>query len=96
MVHKLEQPGVPVSTCTCSLHAIGCHPCRHIIAVAAYIKEKINSSFLNDRFEKDKVPFTKGKAASVNYSVDTSVIAPGRTMSVVIKTVMMMKKRGGS
>ena len=59
--------GVPVPTCTCSLHASGGHPCRHIIAVAAYRKEKIKASFFNDRFEKDQVPFTKGKAASVNY-----------------------------
>ena len=67
--------GVPVPTCTCSLHASGGHPCRHIIAVAAYRKEKIKASFFNDRFEKDKVPSQKGKAASVNYSVGTSVIA---------------------
>ena len=39
-------------------------------------KKKIKASFFNDRFEKDQVPFTKGKAASVNYSVGTSVIAP--------------------
>ena len=35
----------------------------------------------------------KGKATSVNYSVDTSVIAPGRSVSVVIKTAMMIRKR---
>ena len=73
---SLNSLGVPIPTCTCSLHASGSHPCRHIIAVAVHREEKIKASFFNDRFEKDQVPFTKGKAASVNYSVSTDAVAP--------------------
>ena len=73
---SLNSLGVPIPTCTCSLHASGGHPCRHIIAVAAHRKETVKASFFNDRFEKDQVPFTKGKAASVNYSVGTDAMAP--------------------
>ena len=35
----------------------------------------------------------KGKTASVNYSVDTSVMVPRQTVSVVIKTAMKKKKK---
>ena len=73
---SLNSLGVPIPTCTCSLHASGGHPCRHIIAVAAHREETVKASFFNDRFEKDQVPFTKGKAASVNYSVSTGAVAP--------------------
>ena len=61
--------GTPIPTCTCSLHASGGYPCRHIISVAVARGEKIKTSFFNDRLEKDQVPFMEGrKLASVNYS----------------------------
>ena len=70
--------GTSIPTCTCSLHASGGYPCRHIISVAVARREKIKTSFFNDRLEKDQVPFIEGrKLASVNYlAVQRSMPAP--------------------
>ena len=63
--------GTPIPTCTCSLHASGGYPCRLIIVIAVTRREKIKTSFFNDRLEKDQVPFIEGrKLASVNYTTD--------------------------
>ena len=68
--------GVPVPTCTCSLHASGGHPCRHITAVAVYRKERSRRPSSMTGLKKVRSLSQKGKTASVNYSVDTSVMAP--------------------
>ena len=63
--------GTPIPTCTCSLHASGGYPCRHIISVAVARREKVKTSSFDDRLEKDQVPFIEGrKLASVNYSTE--------------------------
>ena len=52
--------GSPVATCTCSLHASGGYPCRHIISVALERKEKITQNFFNDRMMKSQAKFLDG------------------------------------
>lgn len=54
--------GSPVVTCTCSLHASGGYPCRHIISVALERKEKITQNFFNDRMMKSQGKFLDGSS----------------------------------
>ena len=61
-MEKKNNLGRPVVTCTCSLHASGGYPCRHIISVALKKKEKITQDFFNDRMMKSQAKFLDGSS----------------------------------